>query len=303
MTRENYTTSFTVDRTPEEIFAAVNNVRGWWSEDVEGSTTKVGDVWFYQARDLHRCTVKVVESEPGRKVAWQVLDNTFNFTEDKTEWIGSTMVFDIGRGGDGTELRFTHVGLSPDDECYDVCHDAWGTYIHDSLKSLIDTGRGHPNSGSVITAEKAATDDGSFTTRFTVAATPAIAFAAINNPRAWWSGEIDGGTERLGDEFTYRYKDLHFSRQKIVELVPDKRVVWLVTEATMSFLEDTAEWEGTTIAFDIAARGDSTEVVFTHVGLRPAVECYGACTDAWTSLITGSLRQLIETGRTEHIDL
>ena len=303
MTQQNYTTSFATDRTPDEVFAAVNNVRGWWSEDIEGSTEQPGSVWFYQARDLHRCTIKVVESMPGRKVAWQVLDNTFSFTEDKSEWIGSTMVFDIDRTGDQTRLRFTHVGLVPDDECYDVCHDAWGTYIRGSLKSLVATGTGNPNAGPVITAEKNAASDGSFTTSFVVDATPAQAFAAINNPRAWWSGEIDGGTAGLGDVFTYRYKDIHYSKQELTEFVPGKRVAWQVLESTLTFLEDRSEWTGTTIIFDIVAKGDRTEVVFTHLGLKPAVECYEVCTDSWTSLITGSLTQFIETGKPVYIEL
>ena len=69
----------------------------------------------------------------------------------------------------------------------------------------------------------------SFTTSFTVAQTPEQAFAAIVNPRAWWSGEHKGVTDRVGDSFTYRYRDLHYSKQQVTELVPGKRVAWLVT--------------------------------------------------------------------------
>ena len=64
----------------------------------------------------------------------------------------------------------------------------------------------------------------------------------------------------------------------------------------LAFVEDKTEWVGTTITFDISFKGDQTEVVFTHVGLQPAVECYDTCSDAWSSLIQGSLRHLIETG-------
>jgi len=146
-------------------------------------------------------------------------------------------------------------------------------------------------------------DNTSFTTRFTVSQSPEAVFAAINNPRAWWSGEFEGSTSQLGDIFSYRYKDLHLSKQQVTELVPGRRVAWLVLESRLNHIEDVTEWDGTTITFDIAPKGDKTEMVFTHVGLKPAVECYDTCSDAWTALIQGSLRQLIETGSTELLEL
>lgn len=145
--------------------------------------------------------------------------------------------------------------------------------------------------------------DDDYTTSFTVKQTPEQAFAAIVNPRAWWSGEHEGVADRVGDIFTYRYKDLHYSKQQVTELVPGKRVAWHVTEARLSFIADTEEWTDTTIAFDIAKTSGGTKVTFTHMGLKPAVECYDTCSDAWTALIQGSLRQLIETGETELLEL
>ncbi|MBX3577332.1 MAG: SRPBCC domain-containing protein [Rhizobiaceae bacterium] len=126
---------------------------------------------------------------------------------------------------------------------------------------------------------------------------PHACFAAINDPRAWWGRDIAGRTDRLGEAWTYRYKDLHFSRQKVVELVPFRRIAWLVTDATMSFLTDTAEWAGTTIVFDLEPAGTGTDIRFAHLGLRPGIECFDICSNAWTGLIGGSLKGLIEDGR------
>ncbi|MCB0163988.1 MAG: SRPBCC domain-containing protein [Anaerolineae bacterium] len=149
MTDKNYTTSFLVDQSPEEAFAAINNVRSWWSEEIEGSTAELGQ-FNYHYQDVHRCTIEVTELVPAKKVAWHIVDNYFSFVQDKSEWTDTDIVFDIEQKGDQTEVRFTHIGLVPAYECYDVCSDAWGTYINGSLRNLITTGKGQPNQNEEI---------------------------------------------------------------------------------------------------------------------------------------------------------
>jgi hypothetical protein len=149
MSAKNYTTAFVVDQSPEEAFAAINNARGWWSEEIEGKTDRLGQ-FKYHYQDVHRCTIRVTELVPGRKVAWHVVDNYFSFVENKNEWKGTDIVFEIAKKGKKTEVRFTHVGLVPTEECYEVCSDAWGTYINGSLRDLIATGKGRPNQNARI---------------------------------------------------------------------------------------------------------------------------------------------------------
>jgi hypothetical protein len=134
---------------------------------------------------------------------------------------------------------------------------------------------------------------------FTVQKTPEEVFNAINNVRGWWSGEINGDTDKLGAEFTYRVQDVHRSKQKITEFIPGKKVVWHVLDANLSFVTDKNEWKGTDIVFEIAKKGDKTEVRFTHVGLVPAYECYNNCSNAWGLLVNGNLRKLITTGQAQ----
>jgi hypothetical protein len=138
-----------------------------------------------------------------------------------------------------------------------------------------------------------------FTTSFTVDQSSEEVFNAVNNVRGWWSGEVDGDSAKLGAEFTYRYKDMHKSAQKVTEFVPGGKIVWHVTDAELTFVKDKTEWTGTDIVFEIASRGGKTELRFTHVGLVPAFECYGGCSGAWGALIDGNLRKLIETGKNQ----
>jgi len=138
-----------------------------------------------------------------------------------------------------------------------------------------------------------------YATTFIVDQTPEAVFDAINNVRGWWSGEVQGDTDTLGAAFSYRVPEVHYSKQKITEFVPHKRVVWHVTEAELAFIKDKDEWIGTDIVFEIAKKGGKTEVRFTHAGLVPPFECYDACSNAWGLLVGGNLRNLITTGKAQ----
>lgn len=298
MNTSNFTTSISVDQSANEVFEAINNVGGWWSEEVLGSTENLNDEFDYHYEDVHRCKMKLIEVIPNKKVVWLVKDNFFSFTKDKSEWTGNKIIFQITEKDNKTHLKFTQEGLIPDYECFDICQNAWNTYIQKSLFSLITTGVGHPNG-----KDKPQTEDeknkttANFTTTFFVNETPKQVFEAVNNVRGWWQGEIEGKTDKLNEVFTYRMKEFHFSKQKVVELVPFEKVVWLVTESNLSFTKDKSEWTGSTIIFEICEINNKTQLRFSHVGLWPKIECYGSCSNAWTKLIQESLFSLITTGK------
>ncbi len=155
----DYTTFFMVDQTPNEVYNAINNVRGWWSEEIEGSTDKLGAEFNYHYQDLHRCKMKITELVPNERVVWLVLDNYFSFTKDKSEWIGTEIVFEISRIGNKTELRFTHIGLVPEYECYEDCVEGWGNFVNGSLWSLITTGKGQPDIAQAVTDSERTLDN------------------------------------------------------------------------------------------------------------------------------------------------
>jgi hypothetical protein len=138
-----------------------------------------------------------------------------------------------------------------------------------------------------------------FTATFLVDQSPQQVFKAVTNVRGWWQGlyeeEIIGSTKRLNDEFTFRAgAGAHYSKQRLIELVPDQKVVWLVTEGELSFVEEKNEWAGTKIIFNISKKGNKTEVKFTHEGLNPGVECFDSCSSAWQMYLDQKFLPLVK---------
>jgi Activator of Hsp90 ATPase homolog 1-like protein len=141
-----------------------------------------------------------------------------------------------------------------------------------------------------------------FTLTLLTKQSPQQVFQAITNVRAWWYGyyaeEIEGATEKLNDEFTFRAGEgAHYSKHKLVEVIPDQKIVWLTTESDFTFIEKRNEWTGSRVIFDITKKGTNTQLTFTHEGLTPEVECYHACYPAWTAYLENKLLPLINTSK------
>jgi len=133
-------------------------------------------------------------------------------------------------------------------------------------------------------------------TSMIVDATAHEAFSYINSVTKWWTENLEGSSQKLNDEFTIRFEET-WKTFKIIEFVPDKKVMWLVTDCYLPWNNDKKEWKGTKISFEIAEKGNKMQINFTHIGLIPEAECYDACSNAWSEYITGSLLKLINTGR------
>ena len=136
-----------------------------------------------------------------------------------------------------------------------------------------------------------------YTVSIIVKADPHKAFKAINSVTKWWTENLEGSSQKLNDEFTVRFEDVHMSTQKLVELIPDKKVVWLVTDSKLNFVKDKQEWTNTKIVFDITEKDHKTQIRFTHLGLIPDIECYSGCSNAWGQYIQGSLLKLLTDGK------
>ena len=144
MKTSDLNSTFIVDKTPAETLNAILHVSDWWSKGIKGSAEKVNDVFHYRYKDMHESTQKMIELVPGRKVVWLVTDSNLTFIDNKSEWNGTKISFEVAEKNGKTEVRFTHYGLTPKSECFDACTEGWDYYVNKSLVKLITTGKGQP---------------------------------------------------------------------------------------------------------------------------------------------------------------
>jgi len=143
MKKQDYTASIKVNATAQEAFNAINSVAKWWTQDMEGSSQKLNDVFTVHFGETF-ITVEIVELAPGKKISWHVVDCYKHWLKDKKEWKGTKINWEISGQKDATRIIFTHIGLVPGLECYKGCENAWGQYINGSLFKLLTKGKGMP---------------------------------------------------------------------------------------------------------------------------------------------------------------
>src|ERR1700761_7815929 len=105
----------------------------------------------------------------------------------------------------------------------------------------------------------------SYTTTIEIAKAPQDVFRHLKDVSKWWGGkDFEGHSAALNDEFTITHGDVHYSKQKLIELIPDKKIVWLVTESKLSWIADKNEWTNTRMIFELTSKENNTLLHFTH---------------------------------------
>ena len=119
----------------------------------------------------------------------------------------------------------------------------------------------------------------------------------INNVSHWWGVTFSGSCEKQNDKFIVKMGGDSFFNFTVEELIPDKKLVWLVTDCNMPWYSDKKEWANTKLIFDLSENSGVTTLHFTHEGLTPNIECYKDCEPGWTHWITTSLLAYFTTGK------
>ena len=141
--------------------------------------------------------------------------------------------------------------------------------------------------------------DKSYNAAIEVALSPDEVFQGITQevPK-WWGGrDYAGCSSKLDDEFIINHPGAHYSKQKLIEVVQNKKIVWYVEESKLNWLRDQDEWTNTRMIFEIIHTGYSSILHFTHEGLVPGKESYAICSKGWDLVIKEWLFDFIVNGK------
>ncbi|MGC4021057.1 MAG: SRPBCC domain-containing protein [Cyclobacteriaceae bacterium] len=143
MTQKNYHKRIKVNDSVDEAMKKISQVNKWWAKKVKGKTEKLNDKFTV---DFGKTFVdfQISEFALNKKIVWKITDCNLDWIENKKEWNGTEVVFEISEKKNSTQIDFTHVGLVPDAECYKDCEVGWNEHIGESLVKFIEEGKGMP---------------------------------------------------------------------------------------------------------------------------------------------------------------
>ncbi len=289
-TEANYAVSIEFAKPANAVFNHIIELSKWWPEDFVGGEIKLNEEFVLKVGDEHFSKNKVIELLPDRKLVWITTESVRK--SDGYDWSNTKFIFELTPKGDNTELRFTYDGVVLKGEfarLVQVCDMC----IKELLCNFVLNGNAKPGLIDVDAAGR------NYTTTIEVPTKPQDIFQRITNdvPK-WWGGkDFSGRSTNTNDEFVINHPGAHYSKQRLVEVVSGKRVVWLVTESKLNWVKDQEEWTNTKMIFEISAKSQSCILHFTHEGLVPEKESYARCSEGWDMVIEDWLYSLIVYGK------
>ncbi len=146
MNQQNYNSRISVDVTPQQAIKSISNARGWWATNFTGHSKQFHDRFTVRFGKTF-AIIQIVEYIADKKIIWQIEDCYLPLFNNKNQWNGTSIVWEVSSKGHSTEISMTHVGLFPGIECYSDCEKGWDFYTKESLYKLMMEGKGLPGTG------------------------------------------------------------------------------------------------------------------------------------------------------------
>lgn len=143
MTTLDYTCSIQAPVSANEAYDKIAHVSEWWAKNFEGSARKLGDTFTVRFGETF-VNFKISEAVPDSKIVWEVANCSLPWLQDKTEWNGTSVAWEISPSNGTTTVTITHRGLVPGAECYSVCEKGWNGHVQKSLLQFLNGGKGMP---------------------------------------------------------------------------------------------------------------------------------------------------------------
>lgn len=248
--------SISVNISAGEATKKISKVPEWWGVKFSGSSEKLNDTFVVKMGGDSYFNFTVSKFIPGKKIVWLVTDCYMPWYEDKKEWANTKLIFDLTESNGVTTLNFTHEGLTPEIQCYKDCELGWTHWITTSLYSYFTTGKGLFKQRTTI----------KYSVKIEIEKPASEVFDhLINDVAKFWPEDLKGKTNELNDEFVFTTGDMHYSKNRVTELVPYKKVVWFVTDSIRK--TDNFDWTGTKMIFELTPKGSNTILEYTYDGV------------------------------------
>lgn len=140
------TTTIRVNVSAKEAFENILKVDDWWATNITGNTKNLNDVFNVRFGKTFS-TIKITEWVVEKKIIWSIIDSSLPLFNNPQVWKDTRIVWEISGDNNSTQITMTHIGLTPENECYSDCKKGWGFYIQQSLAKLIAEGKGLPGTG------------------------------------------------------------------------------------------------------------------------------------------------------------